>query len=297
MNLEELLNLETSPKKDDLTDEDIARLFFKYKGLLKKLERDEAFWVATNENITIAYSKLDKQTRELQDAQEQLIRKEKLAIIGQLASCISHELRNPLGVINNSTYYLKMVLEDADEKIKKHLDILQKEVVRSNQIITDLLTFAKVKKLKFTNSNLNKILEDVLKYVEIPENISIEKQLNTNLPHFKLDEEHVFRAILNIITNALQALGDEGKIVLRTSRIDNFVVIQIMDNGDGIPEENLEKIFEPLYTTKAKGTGLGLAIVKEIIDEHKGSIEVESKVGEGTTFTIKLPLKASLEES
>ncbi len=297
MNLEELLNLKIPPKKDDLTDEDIARLFFKYKGLLKRIERDEAFWIATNENMTRAYSKLDKQARELQDAQEQLIRKEKLAIIGQLASSISHELRNPLGVISNSTYFLKMMLEDADEKIKKHLDILQKEVVRSNEIITDLLTFAKVKKIKLVNIDLNKILEDVLKYVEIPENISIEKQLNTDLPPLKLDEEHSFRAFLNIITNALQALGDEGKIVLKTSRIENFVAIKIMDNGVGIPEENLEEIFEPLYTTKAKGIGLGLAIVKEIIDEHKGSIEVESKVGEGTTFIIKLPLKASLEES
>jgi len=295
LNLEELLNLKTPPKKDDLTDEDIARLFFKYKGLLKKLERDEAFWVATNENITRAYLKLDKQTRELQDAQDQLIRKEKLAIVGLLASSISHELRNPLGVINNSAYFLQMKLKDADEKIKKHLDLLQKEVVRSNGIITDLLTFAKVKKLKLTESDLNKILEDVLKYIDVPEKITIEKQLDTNLPHFQLDEEQVFCVFLNIITNALHSVEDDGKIVIKTSVIEDFAVIKIIDNGVGIPEENLEKIFEPLFTTRARGIGLGLAIVKEVIDIHNGLIEVESEVGKETTFTVRLPIDVPLE--
>ncbi|MHA1447609.1 MAG: histidine kinase dimerization/phospho-acceptor domain-containing protein, partial [Candidatus Heimdallarchaeaceae archaeon] len=222
MDLNELLNLKTPPKKGDLTDEDIARLFFKYKGLLKKQERDEAFWVATNEYITIAYSKLDKQKNELQEAQELLVRKEKLAIVGLLASSLSHELRNPLGIISNTAYFLQMKLKDADEIIKKHIDLLQKEVDRSVDIITEILTFAKVKKLKLVESDLNKILEDVLKYIDVPENISIENQLDPNLPHFQLDEEQVFRAFLNIISNSLQALEDEGKIVLRTSKIENF---------------------------------------------------------------------------
>jgi len=293
--LNELLNLKTPPKKGDLTDEDIARLFFKYKGLLKKQERDEAFWVATNEYITIAYSKLDKQKNELQEAQELLVRKEKLAIVGLLASSLSHELRNPLGIISNTAYFLQMKLKDADEIIKKHIDLLQKEVDRSVDIITEILTFAKVKKLKLVESDLNKILEDVLKYIDVPENISIENQLDPNLPHFQLDEEQVFRAFLNIISNSLQALEDEGKIVLRTSKIENFVVINITDNGVGIPEEILDKIFEPLFTTKSRGIGLGLAIVKEIVDLHNGFIEVESEVGKETTFTIRFPIDVHLD--
>ncbi|MHA1219131.1 MAG: two-component system sensor histidine kinase NtrB [Candidatus Heimdallarchaeaceae archaeon] len=295
MDLNELLNLKTPPKKGDLTDEDIARLFFKYKGLLKKQERDEAFWVATNEYITIAYSKLDKQKNELQEAQELLVRKEKLAIVGLLASSLSHELRNPLGIISNTAYFLQMKLKDADEIIKKHIDLLQKEVDRSVDIITEILTFAKVKKLKLVESDLNKILEDVLKYIDVPENISIENQLDPNLPHFQLDEEQVFRAFLNIISNSLQALEDEGKIVLRTSKIENFVVINITDNGVGIPEEILDKIFEPLFTTKSRGIGLGLAIVKEIVDLHNGFIEVESEVGKETTFTIRFPIDVHLD--
>ncbi|MCG3260317.1 MAG: GHKL domain-containing protein [Candidatus Heimdallarchaeota archaeon] len=295
MDLDELLNLKTPPKKGDLTDEDIARLFFKYKGLLKKIERDEAFWVATNEHITIAYSKLDKQKNELQEAQELLVRKEKLAIVGLLASSLSHELRNPLGIISNTAYLLQMELKDADEIIKKHIDLLQKEVDRSVDIITEILTFAKVKKLKLVESDLNKILEDVLKYIDVPENISIENQLDPNLPHFQLDEEQVFRAFLNIISNSLQALEDEGKIVLKTSKIENFVVINITDNGVGIPEEILDKIFEPLFTTKSRGIGLGLAIVKEIVDLHNGFIEVESEVGKETTFTIRFPIDVHLD--
>ncbi|MHA1829551.1 MAG: two-component system sensor histidine kinase NtrB [Candidatus Heimdallarchaeaceae archaeon] len=295
MNLEELLNLKTPPKKDDLTDEDIARLFFKYKGLLKKLERDEAFWVSTNENMKRAYLKLDKQKKELKDAQDKLIRKEKLIAIGLLASNISHELRNPLGVINNAVYFLQMKLKDADEKIKKYLDLIQKEVVRSNDIITTILTYAKVKEPNRTERDLNKILEDVLKYVDVPDNISIEKQLDTNLPHVQLDEEQVFCAFRNIITNALHAVVDNGKIMIKTSVVEDFAVVEITDNGVGIPEENLNKIFDPLFTTKAGGTGLGLAIVKEIIDIHKGLIEVESEVSKKTTFTIRLPIDVPLE--
>ncbi|MHA1346452.1 MAG: ATP-binding protein [Candidatus Heimdallarchaeaceae archaeon] len=240
---------------------------------------------------------VEERTKELQVVQERLIRKEKLAIVGQLASGISHELRNPLGVINNSAYYLQMKLEDADEKIKKHLDILQKEITRSNTIITDLLTFAKVRSLELTDINVNTALTEVLVYSNIPENISVEKYFETDIPLVQLDAEQIHGAFLNLITNAVQAIEDSGKIVIKTAIVEDSIEIRITDTGVGIEEENLEIIFEPLYTTKAKGIGLGLSIVKETISEHMGSIKVESKVGKGTTFTIRFPLKASLEES
>jgi len=334
MNLEELLKSNTPPKKDVLTDEALAKLFMKYKGLLKERERDRAFWEATHENIKIAYSKLDKlveertaklkkandqlkqeitkrknaeemlkeysekleymveeRTKKLEKAQERLRRQEKLAAIGELASVVSHELRNPIGVIGNSVYYLSMKLKDADEKTRKHLNILQREVQRSNGIITDLLNFSRVRPPSLEKSDLNSIVKEALTDIKFPENITLETQLAEKLPRIPLDPDQIRRVFQNIISNASGSMPGGGRLEIKTGIKEDFVEITFKDTGEGISKENLPKIFEPLFTTKAKGTGLGLAMVKSIVDSHKGDIEVESEVGKGSSFTVKLPIK------
>ncbi|MCK5237405.1 MAG: HAMP domain-containing protein [Deltaproteobacteria bacterium] len=239
----------------------------------------------------------NEMTFKLGNAQEKLVRSEKLAAVGQLASSIGHELRNPLGVIGNSAYFLNMKLKDADEKILKHIDILQREVNRSNAIITDLLDFSRASKPTTEVVELKLVIEDALVGVELPENVTLETRLDENLPPVLIDPGQIRQVFQNLIYNALQAMPDEGRLEITTAVTNDFVETKIKDTGEGISEENIKKIFEPLFTTKAKGIGLGLAIVKGIIDMHKGLIEVTSEAGKGTTFTVKLPLSSRKENA
>ena len=237
---------------------------------------------------------VEERTRKLREAQEELIRKEKLAVIGLLAGSVGHELRNPLGVISNSVYYLNRKLKEADEKIKKHLNILRKEVQRGNTIISQLMDFSRMQPPSLVKGDVNSIVKDALGEIKLPENIAFEWQLDENLPRVQLDPDQIGRVCQNIISNAIQAMAEGGRLKIKTRARADFIKIIFQDSGVGIPQENLQKIFEPLFTTRAKGIGLGLAIVKSLVEGHKGKIEVESEVGKGTRFTVKLPFQSSI---
>ena len=240
---------------------------------------------------------VEERTQQLRDAQERLLRAERLATIGQLGASVSHELRNPLGIIKNSAYYLHMKLGYADEKVKKHLEIIENEIARSNKIISDLLNFARDTRLALQETDINIIVQDALSRTQLPAEVSVITELDEGLPPVMANPSQIEQVFINMITNAVQAvtashsadMRPEGRLEISTRAEDGFVVAQFKDNGCGIPAENLEKLFEPLFTTKAKGIGLGLAVSKRIIEAHNGSIEVESEVGKGTTFTVKLP--------
>jgi len=227
---------------------------------------------------------------ERKQMEERLVRTERLAAIGQLASSVGHELRNPLGVISNSTYYLNTKLKDADGKITKHVSIIQREVGRANKIISDLLDFSKAKPPSLEEGDMNTIIRDTLGEIKVPENISVKTHLNGKLPRVLLDPDQIRQVFLNIVSNALQVMPEGGRLDIKTGVKGHFAEITFKDTGEGIPEDNLKKVFNPLFTTKAKGIGLGLSIVKGIVEGHKGRIEVKSKLGKGTTFIVKLPL-------
>ncbi|MFQ5812016.1 MAG: nitrogen regulation protein NR(II) [Anaerolineae bacterium] len=241
---------------------------------------------------------VEERTKELRDAQEKLIRTERLAAIGQLGASVGHELRNPLGVIKNSAYYLNMKLGDADEKVKKHLRIMEREIARSNKIINDLLSFARGKKPTLQRTQINTIVQAALSRTPVPENVVVVTELGEGLPPLMADPGQIEQVFINMISNAVQAMPDGGKLEIATRAEEGFIVTEFKDTGCGISEENLEKIFEPLFTTKAKGIGLGLPVSKQIIEAHEGSIEVASpstglgtgQVGKGTTFRVRLPI-------
>jgi PAS domain S-box-containing protein len=232
-----------------------------------------------------------ERTKELRDAQEELIRKGKLAVLGQLAGIVGHELRNPLGVIGNSAYFLRMKLEGADDIVKKHLGIIDMNVERAAMIIEELLGFSRVRKLQHVPTNINTLLKDALTSLRIPSDIQVEYDLDETIPLALVDSEHMRRVFINLITNAVQAMPEGGTLTLKTL-YNGDVHIAIQDTGQGIPEEHITRIFEPLFTTRAKGIGLGLVIAKSIIEDHNGTITVESKVGKGTLSVVKLPLAA-----
>lgn len=222
--------------------------------------------------------------------QEQLIVSEKLAAIGQLAGAFSHDIRNPLAVIKNSICFLKMRLkETTDEKVMKHLTILEKEINYANLMVNDLLDFTRKTPPHLHIADLNEVVDGALSSVSKPENIKVVTKFG-EIPSMPIDQAQLQRVFTNMIMNAIQAMPDGGKLTVQTSRHHDLAEIAFRDTGVGIPQENLQKMFVPFFSTKANGIGLGLSICKQVVEGHGGNITVESKEGEGSTFTIKLPI-------
>lgn len=220
----------------------------------------------------------------------ELIQAERLAAIGRLASVVGHELRNPLGVLKNSAYYLSMKLgKNVDPKVSKHLRIMEHEVNRSNRIIGDLLDFAGgPKPPQLQTVDVNHLVEEALRRITVPENVKKTTVLE-ELPQVNADPDMILRVLLNLFLNAVEAMPEGGSLTVKTSEKHGTAMISVQDTGIGISDEDRAKLFTPLFSTKAKGVGLGLYICKQLIDAHNGSITVESTVGEGSTFTVTLP--------
>ncbi len=237
---------------------------------------------------------VEERTRELRDAQEQLVRREKLAVLGQLAGGVGHELRNPLGVIKNAVYFLNMVLEEPEPDVKETLEILNQEVATSEKIISSLLDFARTRPPMRRKVDLNDVVRAALARITVPEDVEVVSQLDETLPVIQADPDQLAQVFGNIILNGVQAMPEGGQLVVKTGVPGpEWVTVSFTDTGVGIPEENLGKLFEPLFTTRAKGIGLGLALVKTLVEANGGSIAVESEVGKGSTFTVRLPTGGS----
>ena len=235
---------------------------------------------------------------QLRQAQERLIRQERLAVLGQLAGGVGHELRNPLGAIKNAAYFLNMVLEDPDPEVKETLEILDREVNTSEGIISSLLDFARPKPRVPRKVDLKAVLQDVLKRAEAPDTVGVKLRWAEDMPLIYADPDQLGQVFDNLIGNAIQAMPEGGTLTVagelasEAEAADNlqWVVVSVADTGVGISEENMAKLFEPLFTTKAKGIGLGLAVSKMLVEGHGGTVGVASQVGEGTTFTVRLPV-------
>jgi PAS domain S-box-containing protein len=237
-----------------------------------------------------------ERTRELREAQEQLVRHEKLATLGQLAGGVGHELRNPLGVINSAVYYLKLVQPDADEKIKKYHLMIEQEVYTAGRIINDLLDFGRIVSPDRQPVSIPELVQRVLTRFPVPASVQVKLKLPASLPQVFADPIHLEQVLGNLTTNACQAMKDRedgGKLTISANLKDDQVAIAIQDTGTGITPEAMQKLFEPLFTTKLRGIGLGLAVSKKLAEANGGRIAVSSEPGQGATFTVYLPVKGS----
>jgi signal transduction histidine kinase len=233
---------------------------------------------------------VDERTRELRESQEQIVRNEKLAVLGQLAGGVGHELRNPLGVINTSVYYLKLAQPEAGKKIKQHLSMIEHEVHNADKIISDLLDFAQNNPAEHEQVPVGKLVRETLERFPVPETIKVTLDLPDNLPDVFADPRQVGQVLGNLTVNACQSMSPKGgRLTIFSSVHNDLVTIGVRDTGTGIPPENINKLFEPLFTTKAKGIGLGLAVSRKLAESNGGRIEVESEPGKGSTFTLLLP--------
>lgn len=244
--------------------------------------------------------RFNEMTAELEKSQEleALLRQaEKSAVIGRLGSAIAHEIRNPLNYINLTLDHLRSKFAPAEadkrETFEKLTLQLKAEVARINEQISDFLNYSRPAKANLQPIEARKVVEDSLRLVECQasdNNIKIGVVEHEGVPKILGDPEFLRSVFNNLFINAVQAMGSGGgNLSVKISPENGFVKFDIADSGGGIDEENLSKIFEPYFSTKETGTGLGLAIVQKIVDVHNGTIEVESKVDNGTRFTVRLP--------
>jgi signal transduction histidine kinase len=272
-------------------------------------------------SLTNAFNKMLK---ELELRQRHLIQSEKLKSLGTLLSGVAHELNNPLSNISTSTEILKEEIDESDIEYKKELLVqIENQTDRARNIVRSLLEFSRDKEFKKERVPLKSLIEETIRFVkgQIPTKVGISIDIPDDIFIFA-DKQRIQQAFLNLIKNAIESIADEGSVSIRAQKrraidkieaeteIYNYlkyrgkctleedtVDIEIRDTGEGIPHELLSKVFDPFFTTKdvGKGSGLGLFIVHEIIEEHDGCIAVDSEVGKGTTFLIRLPIKETVQ--
>ena len=249
-------------------------------------------------------SKVDDRTRQLKTAQKKLLQSDRMASLGQLSASVAHEINNPIsGVLNLSMLMQRMLKDDGVpanriEEFRKYLSQVTSETTRVGRIVSDLLAFSRRSKPQRAPADLNRIVKMTLSLVAHKmklSNVAVETSLREDLPAAPCDQSQIQQVVLNLVMNAAEATQSktDRRVSVSTAAGDGVVLLTVSDNGEGIPPENLAKIFDPFFTTKSdgKGVGLGLAVSFGIIEAHGGDIEVKSTVGEGTSFTVSLPLE------
>jgi two-component system NtrC family sensor kinase len=246
---------------------------------------------------TTLEKKVAERADEMKKINAQLFRSEKLASLGKLAAGVAHEINNPLtGILTNSS----LLLEDLekDSPWREDVEVMVKETIRCREIVKRLLDFARQTRPQKRLASINALIENIILLVRNQasfRNILIEKELDAGLPDILVDPDQIQQVFVNIILNAAEAMTKGGSLTLRSKRSPDGEsnVITFADTGPGISEEVRERIFDPFYTTKEHGTGLGLSISYGIIEQHGGTISVDSVIGKGSTFTISLPIVTS----
>ena len=239
------------------------------------------------------YKRLEDKINQLTETQQRLIRSEKLAAIGTMSSYVAHEIRNPLVTIGGFAKTLSQVTF-TDVKIKTKIDIIIEEVKRLEKILNSITDFGKPSIPEKIDTQICGIMERICVLMENyfqEKNITIHKKFEADLPEISVDPAQIKQVFFNIILNAVEAMPDGGDLDIKIRSGIESIEIDIVDNGKSVPKGVLENIFDPFFTTKPNGTGVGLSICLKIIEEHGGNIDVKSKLGEGTTMSITLPIK------
>jgi signal transduction histidine kinase len=235
---------------------------------------------------------VEEKTKALEEAQAELLQRERLATLGKLTATVSHELRNPLGTIQTSLFSVVDSLERNEPRlVKRSIALAERSIERCVTIIEELNSYARVKELSLAETSLDDWLKEVFSELMIPLGIHCDLNLSSGGRAW-FDQEKLRQVVVNLVDNAVHALqegvAEKRNLAVSTRSLDGMYEIEIRDNGVGMTEETQERMFEPLFSTKGFGVGLGMVVVKNIIEQHRGEISVQSKQGEGTTITLSL---------
>ncbi len=234
---------------------------------------------------------VEERTQELKQAQDALVTREKLATLGQVAGSVAHEIRNPLGSIRNAVYFLKMTsARKLEGKPARHLEIIDQEIERTNKIITSLLSFVRGPSPEPGPCQLKDILVDAIDKAALQRGVEVKLGIPDGMPDLNVDCSQMTQVFLNLLANAAQAMDNKGTIVVTAELTDGKVRVTVTDTGSGIPADHMNRLFEPLFSTKAFGVGLGLPICKSFVEANHGTIAIDSESGKGTAVTVTLPI-------
>jgi len=246
------------------------------------------------------YNNAQQAVADLKQAQEQLIKTEKMAAIGQMAAAISHDLRNPLTGIKMATYYLATKINAQEPELSNILKDIELEIEYASNVVTNVLTYSRPMQLMYARCNLNELIESTMHFISLQnrdQQISVKKQYDPDMPSFLMDGRQMKQVVVNLLSNAIQAMPQGGIITLSTRRKQATVELAVQDSGSGVPRETRDNIFLPFFTTRARGVGLGLSIVDTIVKKHGGTVRAENVPGAGALFTVELPIRNDIPEA
>jgi PAS domain S-box-containing protein len=261
-----------------------------------RLVRDDAGRPLFLQGIAFDITENKRAIEQIKEAQEAKIRTERLAAVGQLAASIGHDIRNPLGAVTNAFYYIAKKVRGSplgsEPRVAQFLGIIEKEMKAATGIVSDLLDFAREREPVLVACPLAPLVDDAFSVVPVPPHVRLANEVPDTLPVPDLDKDQFRQVVVNLVQNAAEAIppGRQGLVRVGGVAENNDILLTVADNGEGIPDDIMARIFEPLFTSKVKGTGLGLSIVANTIQRHRASIAVSSARGVGTTFTVRLPL-------
>ena len=266
---------------------------------------EHAFWVVFEDTVLIAAclmgvqemrdlaqqrADLEAAMKEVESSQSALVRSEKLAAVGQLAASVGHELRNPLAAVRNANTFIgkRVKANGADARVIEFVDLIDRELKACGKIIGDLLDFARERALVLAPTPLRALCDEAISLVANGK-IEVVNAIPDDLPIPTIDKEMFRQVLINLVQNAVEAMDgrEQGKVTVSAAKASGAWQLSVKDDGPGMKREVVDKVFEPLFTTKVKGTGLGLAIVASIIKQHRGTIRCDSDVGRGTEFVIE----------
>ncbi len=289
------------------TRTEIGILYQAFNSMTKRLQehekRREEFSRELEKKVIERTSQLKASKDSLKKAQNELIRMEKIATLGQIATSVNHEIKTPLNVLYMNLQLLNKKIKkcgheqgECAEEMLRLTDLINKEIIRINEIIEEFVSFARFPLPNIRDNDLNKIIEEIANIIAqkaAVANVQVETDLDKSLVNIPIDDKKMTQALLNLCTNSIQAMPSGGKLRIETRIEGRIVVLTVSDTGTGIPPNDRERIFQPFFTKKADGTGFGLAIVQRIVEDHGGTIRCESNLGEGASFIIRLPLNRS----
>ena len=251
-------------------------------------KRAEAEVRKLNEDLEL---KVRQRTQQLLEAQEDLVRKEKLAVLGQVAGSVGHELRNPLGVMSNAVYFLQAVLSDADDNVKEYLDIIKSEIAVSERMASDLMDAVFTRPPHPEAVGVAELIGRILRKRAMPPSVSVKLEIPGMLPLLWVDAMQMDQLFDNLVSNGVEAMPEGGVLEIRAvgNKPEGTVTVSVRDTGIGMTPEQMGKLFQPLFTTKARGIGLGLVVAKNLAEANGGRVEVQSEAGKGSVFFVTLP--------